>query len=78
MRILGIEGLRYGVTNPAEAARFLDDWGFERSDTASGGAPRFLTQERTWIELRAHDDAKLPAAHHVHPAWPTASRATTR
>lgn len=66
MKILGIEGLRYGVTHLAEAERFLDDWGFER---AAGAAPRFLTQERTWIELRAHDDAALPPPNHAHPAF---------
>ena len=67
IRILGIEGLLYGVTDPARSERYLDDWGFLPAQSASGR--RFQTQEQTWIELRPHDDATLPPLNHVHPAF---------
>lgn len=67
MNILGIEGLRCGVSDPQACARFLLDWGFAETPSAAGR--RFATAEGSWIEVLAQDDAALPALNHHHPAF---------
>lgn len=64
MKILGVEGITYGVTDPEACIRYLDDWGFARMD---GAHARFRTAEQTWVEVRSHDDTALPPLHHSSP-----------
>jgi len=57
--ITGIDRIVYGVTDLTQCARFFRDWGLR---PMAGDRPCFATLDGGEVELRAADDAGLPAA----------------
>ncbi len=57
MNHTGIDKLVYGVRDPAEGARFWEDFGLER---AEGDLPSYAAANGAVVELRPADDPALP------------------
>src|SRR5581483_11247850 len=61
MDITGIDAIRYGTDDLADAHRYLLDLGLKEVEHGSAGS-RFVTMDGGEVELRAISDAGLPAA----------------
>ncbi len=60
MNILGPDGLVFGVDDVEACTQYLTDYGLTPKDVSDRGG-RFEGLDGTYIEIRARDDASLPA-----------------
>lgn len=61
MALLGIDAVVFGVTDMAEAKRFLDDWGVSPVSTTADKLV-YRTRDGAEVIVRPHDAGDLPAA----------------
>lgn len=61
MKIVGVEGLTFGVDDIAVARRFWSDFGLELVEESAKRVV-FNTQNRNFVEVRDQNDAHLPPA----------------
>lgn len=60
MKILGLDGLVFGVQDVSQCGRFLSDYGLRPVNYDPSGV-RFVALDGTYVEIRRADDPALPA-----------------